>query len=268
MPEIKNTMDIFKLLDKSNCKKCNKPTCLAFAAAVFQGQKNLDDCPQLDKGVIERYGGGVAKQTTIEQDLDQAVAQLKKQISSIDLDAAARRLGANFNKAQLTVKIFGKDFSVDSKGNLASDIHINPWVTIPVLNYILKGGNVPVSGKWLPFRELQSGKTWYRLFGQRCEKPLKRLADTYTDLFEDLITIFDGKPVSRHYKSDISLVLLPLPKVPILICYWKPEDGLQSDLNLFFDSAVEENLDMESLWALCTGITTMFEKIALRHGTV
>ena len=74
------------------------------------------------------------------------------------------------------------------------------------------------------------------------------------------------RQVENHYASDISLVLRPLPKVPILICYWKPEDGLESSLNLFFDSTVEENLRIESLYALCTGLVRMFEKIGLRHG--
>jgi len=125
---------------------------------------------------------------------------------------------------------------------------------------------LPASGKWVPLRELTGGKKWYRLFGQRCEKPLKKIADTYTDLFEDMIDIFNGKQVENHYKSDISLVLHPLPKVPILICYWKPEDELGSDLNLFFDSTAEDNLNIESIYTLGTGLVLMFEKIALKHG--
>ncbi|MFH1976071.1 MAG: DUF3786 domain-containing protein [Pseudomonadota bacterium] len=77
---------------------------------------------------------------------------------------------------------------------------------------------------------------------------------------------FIGRTVENHYESDISLVLHPLPKVPILIRYWKSEEGLESDLNLFFDSTAEENLKIDSLFALGTGLVRMFEKIALRHG--
>jgi hypothetical protein len=56
--------------------------------------------------------------------------------------------------------------------------------------------------------------------------------------------------------------------VPILICYWRPEpeDGLESNLNIFFDSTAEENLNIESIYTLATGLTIMFEKLALRHG--
>jgi len=264
--QLNNTMEIFKLLDKSNCMKCNEATCLAFAAAVFKGQKKLDECPILESDIIERFEGQTGKRTTIEQGMDESVEKLKRKIASIDLSSSAQRLGAKFSDDKLTIKIFGKDFSVDSKGNLSSDIHIHPWVAIPTLNYIIGSAGRSVSEKWVPFRELEGGKTWYRLFGQRCEKPLKSVADTYTDLFEDMIRIFNGRQVENHYASDISLVLHPLPKVPILICYWKPEDGFESSLNIFFDSTAEDNLNIESIYALGTGLVRMFEKIALRHG--
>ena len=56
MAEFKTTMDVFKLLEKTNCRKCNKPTCLAFAAAVFQGQIALSECPFIDADILKEYG--------------------------------------------------------------------------------------------------------------------------------------------------------------------------------------------------------------------
>jgi len=266
MPELNNAMDIFKLLDKSNCKKCNKPTCLAFAAAVFQGRTQLDECPKLPREIIERYSGKVTGQVSMDEEMARLVEGLKKKLAETDLAEAARRLDADFSNGRLTIKILGKNFSIDTSGAITTDIHVNPWVMLPVFSYITEGKGVPASGKWVPFRELEGGKSWYRLFGQRCEKPLKRVADTYTDLFEDMIHLFNGKKVQNHYESDISLVLHPLPKVPVLICYWKPADGLESDLHIFFDAAAEKNLHIESIYRLGAGLVVMFEKLALRHG--
>ena len=266
MAQLNSPMDILKLLDKSNCGECNKPTCLAFAAAVFKGEKQLEECPRLGKEVIEKYGGKAAVRMPVEQQADEAIAQLKREIASLDLASSAERLGLQFSDGKLTVKCLGKDFGVDAKGNIITDLHVHSWITIPVLNYIIRGAGIPASGTWVPFRELDGGKTWYRLFGQRCEKPLKKVADTYTDLFEDMIRLFEGRQVENHYQSDISLVLHPLPKMPMLICYWKPDDGLESDLNIFFDSTAEENLNIESIFTLAAGLVRMFEKLALRHG--
>jgi len=38
-------LEIFKLLPKTNCKKCGMPTCLAFAMALAQKKVSLDQCP-------------------------------------------------------------------------------------------------------------------------------------------------------------------------------------------------------------------------------
>ncbi|MBW1641903.1 MAG: DUF3786 domain-containing protein [Deltaproteobacteria bacterium] len=266
MKKLSNPMEIFKLLDKSNCRDCGLKTCLAFAAAVYQGQKQLEECTHLGKEIVERYSSNVNHQQPVDQEREQAVGHLKLRIASVDLTSVAERLGGTFNNGKLTIKCMGKDISVDQNGDIFTDIHVHSWLMIPVFDYIIKGAGVLASGKWVPFRELKGGKNWYRLFGQRCEKPLKKVADTYTDLFEDMIHLFNGRKVEKHYESDISLVLHPLPNVPILICYWKPDDGLESDLNIFFDATSEENISIESLYVLSTGMVIMFEKLALRHG--
>ncbi|NNG01130.1 MAG: DUF3786 domain-containing protein [Desulfobacteraceae bacterium] len=268
MAQFKNLMEIFKLLNKTNCRKCNETTCLAFAAAVFKGEKQLAACPDLDPGIIAQYGVQEKRQSGYEADLEKALAYLKSEVSAVDFSTAAKRIGAVSANGKLTLKVMGKDFSVDNKGYLYSDIHVNPWVTIPILTYILQCKGSPVNGKWMPLRELPGGQERYRLFAQRCEKPLKKLADTHTELFEDLVDIFNGRPVENHYQSDIAIVLQPLPLVPMLVCYWKPEDGMASDLNLFFDASAPDNLGMDGIYALGTGIVNMFEKLALRHGVV
>ena len=45
-------MEIFQMLDQSNCRECGKKTCLAFAGAVFLGKKKLIECPKLDADMI------------------------------------------------------------------------------------------------------------------------------------------------------------------------------------------------------------------------
>jgi acetyl-CoA decarbonylase/synthase, CODH/ACS complex subunit gamma len=40
-------VEIFKLLPKTNCKKCGHPTCLAFAMKLAQRQASLDSCPDV-----------------------------------------------------------------------------------------------------------------------------------------------------------------------------------------------------------------------------
>jgi ArsR family metal-binding transcriptional regulator len=40
-------LDIYKLLPKTNCRKCGQPTCMMFASLATEGIKGCEDCPQL-----------------------------------------------------------------------------------------------------------------------------------------------------------------------------------------------------------------------------
>lgn len=250
MAHINNPMEIYKLLNGSNCRACNEQTCLAFAVAVFKGRKPIGDCPHLEQDVIDRYGGNVEKPNTVDEYKAEAIEKLKQRISSIDLSMAAKRLGAEFSEDTLRIKIFGKSFSVDAKGNLSSEAHINAYMVVPALNYILNGSGKAPQGNWITFRELSGGPPRFAHFQKRCEEPLKRLADTYTDLFKDMLEIFDGKKIDSDFGSDISIVLHPLPLFPIMVCYWRPEEGLESSLHIYFDSSSDDNLDIESNYTM------------------
>jgi hypothetical protein len=260
-----NPLEIFQLLEKSNCRRCGEKTCLAFAGSVVMGKRKLHECPSLPPEIVAQFSGEPDSRQVDEPGYAY-IEQLKSEITHIDLAAAAQRVGAGFADGLLTLKVLGKDYSVDAKGNIYADIHINPWIVVPFLNYILHGQGLPVAGKWVSLRELDKGRTRYQMFQRQCEEPMKRVADSYPDLFNDIVQVFSGKRVSKHLDSDISAVLYPLPKVPILICYWLPDDGLDSNLLVFFDETADRNLDTDSVFTLGTGLATMFKKFALRHG--
>ncbi|THB75276.1 MAG: DUF3786 domain-containing protein [Desulfobacteraceae bacterium] len=271
MAEFSNTMDVFKLLEKTNCRKCNKPTCLAFAAAVFQGQIALSDCPFVSEKILEEYGAGrQAYESTFEQDyikvMTELKARVKQRFSQAEPAELADQLGGRCMNGRLTLKILGKDFSIDPTGEIITDIHVNPWIAPPVLNYVVSSKGVPLAGSWVPFRELASSKDWARFFEYQCEGALKKVADTYPAFFEDIIELFNGRQVENHYDADIALIIHPLPLLPMLICYNHPEEGLESDLNLFFDSTADQNLPVQNIYTLSTGLANMFKKLAINHG--
>ncbi|MEZ4602313.1 MAG: DUF3786 domain-containing protein [Desulfobacterales bacterium] len=133
-------------------------TCLAFAAAVFKGKRRLADCPHLEPEIVKKYDGKTTHAQSVEEDMADAVEQLKARVKEIDLAAAAERVNGRYAKNKLTVRILGKDFSVDADGRMFSEIHVNHWLVIPFLNYILEGGGTPLSGKWVPFRNCRTAR--------------------------------------------------------------------------------------------------------------
>jgi len=120
MAEFNNIMEVFKLLKKTNCRKCNKPTCLTFAASVFQGQIALKECPFIGEDILKEYGSQkIEYESSFEQDYIKMMGQLKDQIKLIDLEAKAQKLSGKFSNGRLILKILGKDFSIDkNEGDL------------------------------------------------------------------------------------------------------------------------------------------------------
>jgi len=265
MSKIRTPLEVYSLLPKSNCGDCGVSTCMAFAAAVIKQEKRLADCPHLDKGTLALYDGQVERQVNIESIQEETLRDLQRKVAKIELVSRAERLGARTNGETLVVKCLGKDFEVDAQGTVMSQCHTHAWFSIPLLNYILFSKGEDIAGRWVPFRELEQGKTWNPLFERRCEQPLKQIADNHGELFEDLISMFSGVSSFNNFSSDISVVLYPLPKVPILVCYWRPEEELESRLHLFFDDTAEMNLPIESLFTLGTGLVRMLEKIMQKH---
>ena len=261
-----NPMEIFKALPGSNCGECKESACMAFAVKVFKNDADPSQCPHIGHEMARRFAEKRDDIGSVEEGFQKALEKSKRTLSTLDLSKAAQRVNAPYSMGRLTLKMLGKDVSVDSNGNLSSDIHLHGWVTLPFLDYIINGSGKAPSGNWAPFRELKHGRDYAPLFKRRCEAPMKKIADTRPPLFNDLIHIFNGKQAENHYQSDIALVTHPLPAIPMLICHWAPDEGLESDLKIFFDSNAQENIGIGSLYQMAAGMALMFEKLAQRHG--
>jgi len=53
-------LEIFKLLPKTNCKKCGMPTCLAFAMSLAQKRAKLEDCPHVSEEAKQKLAAAAA----------------------------------------------------------------------------------------------------------------------------------------------------------------------------------------------------------------
>ncbi len=265
MTQTRNPLAVYKLLPKTNCGRCYLPSCLAFAAAAVKGEKKLADCPYLKLAEAEKFVGGVEERDPDEMKRQEKVADLQKLVAKLDFSEAAERLGGRLVNSSLMIKSLGKNFMVDRQGKVSSECHTHAGLTIPLLSYIVESKGGEPTGDWLPFRELQDGAAMSPLFTRKGEDGLKQLVDQHTDLLELLIDLFSGQRLVAGFSADISVVLYPLPKLPILISYWKAEEGMDSDLNLFFDSSASGHLGIRSIYALAVGLVMMFEKIARQH---
>jgi len=265
MPKASFTaLDVYKILPKTNCRKCLLPSCLAFAAATVAGSKKLTDCPDLDRDSIAGFSARYQDPGVKEVNQAEFIDKLREKIAVTDLEKVAPLIGATVKGNTIIISSLGKDFILDQQGRMTSECHIIPWVLAPLLSYITHKTHTDITGNWISFREIKGGIEWQGLFTSRCEEPLRKLADDNPGLLTDLIDLFMGKTID-WYQADIALILYPLPKIPILICYQAPEGDLQSKLTIFFDACCSTNLHIKSIFTLCSGLVQMFAKIAEHH---
>jgi hypothetical protein len=256
--------DIYKLLDKSNCRKCGKPTCMAFAAVLISGEADIDDCPGLDDETKTKLRETIVVRSP-KEDMEKAVEALRKDVASLDFIEVADQLGARVENGRLVVFCLGKDFVVNPDGTMESQCHVNPWVEAMLFTYCTSGGKGEPSGRWVSFGELGSGAAAVAAyFERRVEQPLKYVADEHYEIFWDLLDIFDGKPV-EGFSADHAWMLYPLPKVPFLILYTRAEDEFESRLRVLLDGRTAEYLRPEAITYTGRGMVEMFKRIIARH---
>ena len=257
-------LEIYKMLEKTNCKQCMLPSCLAFAAAVIGGRKRLDDCPHLKQSVKDALSVNLQKRSTADPLQPEFMAKLLQKVQKLDFQAVARERGCEYDADVLRVTSLGKDFYVDRDGVVRSQCHIIPWVEAPLLSYLCHSSHKQITGHWISFREIKGGIDWRGLFLSRCETPLRLLADRHPELLTDIVELFLGEE-GDGFDADIALVLYPFPHIPILISYQAADGDLASELNIFFDECCATNLHIKSLYTLCAGLVKMFEQIAFNH---
>ena len=265
MSEIKNPLELYKFLKKSNCGECRVPSCMAFAVAVIQGGKKLQECPYIDSDILKRFDGKIEKRKIMPDDREQAIIELKHQVAGIDFASAAKRLGAVNASGKLAVNCLGKDFLIDQNGEMVSECHVNNWVLLPLLHYIIHCKGDEIRDDWVRFGELQGAADWQRFFSHRCEESLRQLADAHPDLVFEILSVFGARSLPGFSSADHSLLIYPLPVVPFLICYWSPEEGFESKLRILFDRSAEANATPESLYLIMRGIVEMFRQLIVRH---
>jgi hypothetical protein len=262
-----SALEIFKRTDRSNCGKCGVASCMAFCAQAAAGLQDPDLCPLLPESLKDEVRQRAAATVEVPEDRPEAVInQISGKIQQIDFEQAAQRLGGTVNGDRLSFHVLGRIFELDHQGRMYSLCHVNHWVHVSLLLYVVQGKGVDPTGEWVSFSQLKESRDWDRFFAHRCQAAMHQLADRSPELFLDIIELFGKQYSAQGPLSKHSVVLYPLPKVPLAINYTPPDGDFESSLSLLFDRSIESNLRAEGTYLLGAGLVEMFSRIIERHG--
>ncbi|MEN8200940.1 MAG: (Fe-S)-binding protein, partial [Thermodesulfobacteriota bacterium] len=94
-------LEIYKVLEQSNCRQCMLLSCLAFAAAGVGGQKRLDDCPYLAEEVKKSLAVRLEARSTAEPQQAEFMDKLLRKVETLDLASVAPEIGGSYGNGLL-----------------------------------------------------------------------------------------------------------------------------------------------------------------------
>lgn len=245
-----NTIELYKELPKTNCAACGHKTCMAFALAVIKGSVELDTCPHLDKNTLDKLSGSVVKLDVTEAMFN----KLKEETGRLDLRKAAAAAGAAVTDTGIVIRCLGRDFTVKYDGSVEAAGTVSLWIKILLLIYIKTGDASELTNDWVSFDRLKMGIVKISAFKKECELPLTEMFQkNYTAAAAAIISL--GAVEVRGQPSSAAWKLCLLPKIPILILYWRGDEEFPPEIKVLFDSTADRYLDIESLVFLLRELT-------------
>jgi hypothetical protein len=251
-----SVLDIYKLLPRQNCGDCGYKSCLAFAAAVIKDGVSLEGCFHLPEatgkiipGLQTQQKAGIGRRRL---SIENAVAAMHAKMEPLDFSALAPGLGATWGAEgedqylelsyfDLPYRIF-KDRVIYPPG--ADD---DPWDAVLLYNFVYSGGNDNPSGRWISMKDLKNSVSKAADI-KELQTTLAAWADSHFEKLKNNAEKIGGIPASLT-TADLSLLFLPLKKIPVALMFYKsdPAEGFPADAQFLFDSTIVSYLDMESI---------------------
>jgi len=168
--------------------------------------------------------------------------------------AMAAKSGAVYDRERscLIMESFGQNISVSfPEGDiffLDTDHSPHFPLCICALNYLVRADGTPLSGKYISYRELENGHVFYKAFRRESINMLSAcLPGKNPQLFTEAARQLGGFVGEG---ADLACTLYPLPRFPVTVKLWFPDDEMEGSANILFDSSANHYLHTEDIAAI------------------
>jgi hypothetical protein len=252
-----NVLELYRRLPRTNCGKCPQKACMPFAVALAKGDATADACPGLTPEQRGQIVGGSAKGDWREG----VVAGMRDEVAALPFADIAPGIGAALDGGSLKVRCLGREYRIGQDGAITATgagVPVAPWMKILLLHYVRTRGDAPPAGRWVAFTELKAALLKSVSFAREAEEPLRGLFDRDAAAAERALERLGavrepGMPAPAAWRLDA------LPRVPVLVLYWPPEEEFPSKCKVLFDATADRYLDVESLTFLVEGLAKNIE---------
>lgn len=213
---------------------------MAFAVQFLRRMSASSECTELDEEGKKEIDAMLFDQGDWKE---RRLQEMFQETSSISFTDIADGIGAIAENGSLKLKYMGSDVTLTRSG-FTDELGI--WDKFLVLMYIKNAGTVPLTGKWVAFRDLKDGLIRAESFHEECEMSLARIFGKKPEgVLRKLSDM--GSISATGFTAKYSLIVYPLPKIPFLVLLWPGDEEFDPGCRILFDSTVTEYLDVEAL---------------------
>lgn len=249
-----NVLGLYKLLPRTNCGLCPARQCMAFAVALAKGEADPDACPTLTVETRRELRGGSGQGDWRES----LLADLRQEVSVLPFAQIAAGLGVGLADGSLAVRCLGRDYLMGHDGTITTTGTIAPWMQILLLHYVRTRGDAALSGTRVSFTDLKAALMKAKSFTRDCEEPLREHFDRDLEGAEHALERLGAARLAGT-PATVAWEIFALPRVPVLLLYWPPDEEFPSQLKILFDATADRFLDVESLTFLIEGLVKNIE---------
>ena len=165
---------------------------------------------------------------------------LRQELARVSAEVIAERAGVNYHplgqdEGEFRLAFFGAPVVVTYPSFVVIDYQ-DKRLPLPsqaaLAYYFHTSDGTPLSGEWISFAELPDGRTYNQAFQGYSGDELVRVFGEDVEAFKNTCEKSGGAPMPF---GDAGFIFYALPRLPLLVTYWRGEDVFPSSCKMLFD---------------------------------
>ena len=187
--------------------------------------------------------------------------ELRQQLSGVDPIRLAENTGAIYHSAEgsradFTLSLWERDIRVSFPDFIARSWpegkELPEIQQALLLYYFNTSDGIPVSGQWISFSELPAGRFYAQAFQRYTGQELVR---HFQDNQVGFVKVAESLGGTRQAIGDVSFAFQALPRIPVLVIFWRGDEDFPSSFQVLFDASASHYLPTDAYAILGSTIT-------------
>lgn len=179
---------------------------------------------------------------------DQMFSQMRQaalaRLAGRDPKMMAQKAGVRYDEARQVfhVPTMGIDVALHYPDYAVSP-ELPGWHTLVILHYLDLADGFPLTGREIPFGQIQSGMVRGGGIDRRCELAIQNWKNLNADTLTKNCGNIGGEPISSN--ADTAWRIPFLPRFPVTLKIWLPDEDFPASGRLMPDASADHYLTIE-----------------------